>query len=76
MQEVAEKYNAGVPQIAIAWAIAKGTIPIVGATKPEQIEEIAGAATVKLTEADRKTLEQAAAKVKIDTRGPWERSMF
>lgn len=76
MKEVAEKYNAGVPQIAIAWAIAKGAIPIVGATKPEQIEEIAGAATVKLTEADRKTLEQAAAKVKIDTRGPWERSMF
>lgn len=76
MQEVAEKYNASVPQIAIAWAIAKGTIPIVGATKSEQIEEIAGAATVKLTEADRKTLEQAAAKVKIDTRGPWERSML
>ena len=76
MKEVAEKYNAGIPQMAIAWAIAKGAIPIVGATKPEQIEEIAGAATVKLTEADRKTLEQAAAKVKIDTRGPWERSMF
>lgn len=76
MKEVAEKYNAGIPQMAIAWAIAKGAIPIVGATKPEQIEEIAGAATVKLTEADRKTLEQAAAKVKIDARGPWERSMF
>ena len=76
MKEVAEKYNAGIPQMAIAWAIAKGAIPIVGATKPEQIEEIAGAATVKLTEADRKTLEQAAATVKIDARGPWERSMF
>ena len=76
MKEVAEKYNAGVPQIAIAWAIAKGTIPIIGATKPEQIEEITGAVTVKLTEADCKALEQAAAKVKIDTRGPWERSMF
>lgn len=76
MKEVAEKYNAGVPQIGIAWAIARGAIPIVGATKPKQIEEIAGAAMVKLTEADCKTLEQAAAKVKIDTRGPWERSML
>ena len=76
MKKVAEKYNAGVPQIAIAWAIAKGAIPIIGATKPEQIENIARAATVKLTEADIKTLEQAAAKVKIDTRGPWERSML
>ena len=76
MKEVAEKYNAGIPQMAIAWAIAKGAIPIIGATKPEQIEEIAGAATIKLAEADCKALEQAAAKVKIDTRGPWERSMF
>ena len=76
MKEVAEKYNAGVPQIGIAWAIARGAIPIIGATKPEQIEEIAGAAMVKLTQADCKTLEQAAAKVKIDTRGPWERSML
>ena len=76
MQDVAEKYNAGVPQIGIAWAIARGAIPIIGATKPEQIEEIAGAAMVKLTQADCKTLEQAAAKVKIDTRGPWERSML
>ena len=76
MKEVAEKYNAGVPQIGIAWAIARGAIPIIGATKPEQIEEIEGAAMVKLTQADCKTLEQAAAKVKIDTRGPWERSML
>ena len=33
MKEIAEKYNAEVPQIGIAWAIAKGAIPIVGATK-------------------------------------------
>ena len=76
MQEVAEKYNAGVSQIGIAWAIAKGVIPIVGATRPEQIEEIAKAAEISLTAEDSKILEQAAAKVKIDTRGPWERTML
>lgn len=76
MKKVAEKYNAGVPQIAIGWAIAKGAIPIVGATKPEQIEEVAKAAEISLTAEDSKTLEQAAARVKIDTRGPWERFML
>lgn len=76
MKKVAEKYNAGVPQVGIAWAIAKGAIPIVGATRTEQIEEIAKAAEISLTAEDSKILEQAAAKVKIDTRGPWERTML
>ena len=29
MKKISEKYNASVSQIAIAWAIAKGTTPII-----------------------------------------------
>lgn len=76
MKEVGAKHGAAVPQVGIAWAVTKGTIPIIGATKPDQIEEIAKAATVKLTAADIRILEQTAAKINVDTRGPWERSMF
>lgn len=76
MKAVGDAHGASVPQVGIAWAIVKGAIPIIGATRPEQIEEIARAAAVRLTEADCKTLEQATNKVKIDIRGPWERSMF
>lgn len=33
MKNVGERYGADPAQIAIAWAMAKGTVPIVGATK-------------------------------------------
>ena len=43
MKKIGEKYNANVSQIAIAWAIAKGTTPIIGVTKPAQVEDAATA---------------------------------
>lgn len=75
MGEIAEKHGATIPQVAVAWAIAKGTTPIVGVTKVGQVDDAAKSAELALTEEDMAMLEDAAAKVDVDTRGGWEHPM-
>ena len=75
MKAIGEKHNASCSQVGIAWAIAKGTMPIIGATKERHVVEAAEAATVKLTAAEVARLEQLADATGIDTRGGWEHSM-
>jgi hypothetical protein len=36
---IAVKYGVGIAQIPVAWAIAKGTLPIIGVTKVSHIED-------------------------------------
>ena len=75
MKQVGEKYGATAAQIAIAWAIAKGTLPIIGVTKPEQVEDAAKTATISLTAEDMALIEEAANSTDVDTRGSWEHPM-
>ena len=62
-------------QVGIAWAIAKGVMPIIGATKPKHVSEAAEAAKIKLTDAEVKELEALAEATGVDTRGSWEHPM-
>lgn len=75
MKEIGIKYNVSVSQIGIAWAIAKGTTPIIGVNKPEQVEDAAKAAQINLTSEDMNKLEEIAASIGVDTRGSWEHPM-
>lgn len=75
MKKIGDKYHASVPQIAIAWAIAKGTTPIIGVTKPAHVEDAAKAAEITLTTEEIEILERIAAKTGVDTRGAWEHPM-
>ena len=75
MKEVGEKYDASVSQVGMAWAIAKGTTPIVGVTRPEQVEDAAKATKFELSNGDMEKLEAAAAEIDVDTKGAWERPM-
>ena len=75
MKAIGEKYRASCSQIAIAWAIAKGTMPIIGATKERHVVEAAEAAGIVLSPAEVARLEQLADATGIDTRGGWEHSM-
>lgn len=75
LRSVGEKYNATVSQVAVAWAIAKGTTPIIGVTRVAHVEDAARAAGISLTADDMAVLENAAAKADVDTRGAWENSM-
>ena len=75
MQAIGNKYGASVSQVGIAWAIAKGTQPIIGATKPKHVVEAAEAAKIVLTEAEVAELERLAEATGVDTRGSWEHPM-
>lgn len=76
MRQVGEKYDASVPQLAIAWAIAKGTTPIVGVTKPSQVEDAAKAMQIELSQGDIERIETIAIGINVDTRGAWENPMI
>lgn len=75
MSEIGESKNASVAQIAIAWAIAKNTLPIIGVTKVSQVEDAIHAAEIKLSDEEIERIETLAAKAGVDTRGSWEQPM-
>ena len=75
MTAIGQKYGASCSQIGIAWAIAKGTLPIIGATKERHVIEAAEAAKIQLTAEEVSRLEALADATGIDTRGGWEHTM-
>lgn len=76
MKEIGSSRNASVAQVAIAWAIAKNTLPIIGVTKTSQIDDIQNAIKINLSESEIKLIEELADKTGIDTKGAWENSMI
>ena len=75
MTAIGQNYGASCSQIGIAWAIAKGALPLIGATKERHVIEAAEAAKIQLTAEEVARLEQQADATGIDTRGGWEHSM-
>ena len=59
----------------IAWAIAKGTIPIIGATKVQHVEDAADAVDIELSDDEIKTMEELADKANVNTIRIWEKEM-
>lgn len=76
MRTVGDKYGITPAQVALAWAIAKGTTPIIGVTKPAQVQDAIRAMQVVLTADEVKMLEDAAESTGVDTRGSWENPMI
>lgn len=76
MRTVGDKYSITPAQVALAWAIAKGTTPIIGVTKPAQVQDAVRAMQVALTADEVKMLEDAAESTGVDTRGSWENPMI
>ncbi len=75
MTVIGQKYGLSCSQVGIAWAITKGTLPIIGATKERHVIEAAQAAKTQLTDDEVARLEQLADATGIDTRGGWEHTM-
>ena len=59
LQEIAEHYEASVPQIALAWLLAKPSVStvLIGASKIKQLEDNLGAADIKLADEDVQSLD-------------------
>lgn len=73
--EIAEAHDAKVAQLPIAWAIAKGTLPIIGATKVHHVEDAAEAVSIELSDDEIKTMEELADKANVNTIRIWEKEM-
>jgi aryl-alcohol dehydrogenase-like predicted oxidoreductase len=58
--EVARSKGVTPGQIALAWVLSKGTVPIPGTRRIKYLEENAAAAEIQLTDADIAALEDAA----------------
>tara|TARA_X000000368_G_scaffold339009_1_gene277083 strand:- start:781 stop:1746 length:966 start_codon:yes stop_codon:yes gene_type:complete len=58
--EIAAKYEKKPAQIALAWLLNKQEItsPVVGVSRPEQLDELVDATTIKLEQADTDYLEE------------------
>lgn len=75
LKTVADKYQTENSQVAIAWAIAKGTLPIIGVTKVSQVEAAAQALNIQLSPNDIIYLEKSASEINVNTLRGWEKSI-
>ena len=48
LKTLADKYGVGIAQISVAWAIGKGTLAIIGVTKPHHVADAVKAAAISL----------------------------
>lgn len=76
MRSVGDRHGISPAQTALAWAVAKGTTPIIGVTKISQVEDAVGAVNTVLTGDEVRMLEEAADRAQVDTRGSWEMPMI
>lgn len=72
MKAIGEKYGLSCSQVGVAWAIAKGTLPLIGATKERHVTEAADAAKVQLSAQEVTELERLAEATGVNTRSDWE----
>ena len=75
LKKLADRYNVGVAQIPVAWAISKGTLPIIGVTKENQVLDAVKAANISLAEEETKELEKVADSLKLNVIRFWEKEM-
>lgn len=76
MKEIGDAHGVKTAQIAMAWAMAKGTVPIIGVTKIKHIDDAVSAVEVELSEQEIRTLEAEAKATGVEIKGAWEKSML
>ena len=75
LKEIADKHGVTTAQVPVAWAIAKGTLPIIGVTKVYQVEDAAKAAALELTVDEIAAMEELAAGLSLNVIRYWEKEM-
>ena len=73
--KIADKYSVGIAQVPVAWAIAKGTLPIIGGTKVSHVEDAVKAANISLTADEVAELESVADGLGLNVIRFWEKEM-
>ena len=75
LKKTAERYHVETAQVPVAWAIAKGTLPIIGVTSTKHVEDAVKAANITLTAGEVEELEKLADSLGIDAVRFWEKEM-
>ena len=75
LKKLAQKYGVAPAQIPVAWAIAKGALPIIGVTKESHVLDALKAASITLSAEDAAGLEQLADSLKLNVIRFWEKEM-
>ena len=75
LKEIADCRGVPAAQLPVAWAIAKGTLPIIGVTKTYQVEDAAGAANLALTQEEVEEMEHLAGEMPLNVIRGWEKEM-
>ena len=72
LDSIGKKHGLTVSQTAAAYAISKGTLPIIGITKPYQARELAKTASEKLSNEEILKLETVADEIGVKVKAGWE----
>jgi aryl-alcohol dehydrogenase-like predicted oxidoreductase len=75
LAKIGQSLGAAASDVATAWAIAKGTTPIIGVTNANYIDGLVRATSIELSRNDIAELETLADAARVDTRGWWEQEM-
>ena len=75
LKKLADKYGVGMALIPVAWAIAKGTLPIIGVTRENQVLDAVKAANITLTDEEVSSLEKTADSLELNVIRFWEKEM-
>lgn len=75
LKKIADKHGVAPAQVPVAWAIAKGTLPIIGVTKVYQVEDAAKAAALELTADEIAAMEKLASGLSLNVIRYWEKEM-
>lgn len=75
LKHIGKQHNASPAQIATAWAIVKGTLPIIGVTKVSQVREAFTAAQIELGPEEVGCLEKLGDETGVHTLREWEKEM-
>lgn len=75
LTSIGKRYQASASQVAIAWAIHKGALPIIGVTKVSQVEEAAQSTRIQLVPEEISRLEQLGKQANVPVLREWEKDM-
>ena len=75
LEEIADRHHVATAQIPVAWAIAKGTLPIIGVTQVYPVEDAVKAVAVELTTEEIETIEKLGNEAQVNVIRYWEKEM-
>ena len=75
LKEIADRHGVPAAQLPVAWAIAKGTLPIIGVTKVNQVEDAVQAASLELSQDEIRAMETMGDQAGLNVIRYWEKEM-